>query len=228
MTDRRYNPIYSIPEVAAYLHIQPATLRSWVLGRSYKTRAGEKRFSEPLILIADSKTKTMSFINLIEAHVLSAIRKAHNVPMHNIRPALQHLSEKYGVNHPLAEYDLLTDGLDIFINECNSLISVNRQGQIALRPILTGYLSRITRDDKGIPARLFPFPTPGMAEIQANEKENLFVIDFSVAFGRRLVNGTGVPVDEIIDRVEAGESLDSIAEDFEIDKKKLEAVISAA
>lgn len=226
--DRRYNPIYSIPEVAAYLHIQPATLRSWVLGRNYKTRTGEKRFSEPLILIADPKTHTLSFINLIEVHVLSAIRKAHNVPMHNIRPALLHLSDKYDVTHPLAECDLLTDGLDLFIEECNNLISVNRQGQIALKPMLTGYLSRIIRDDQGIPARLFPFATPGMAEIQANAKENLFVIDFNVAFGRRLVNGTGVPVDEIIDRVEAGESLDSIAEDFEIDKNKLEVVVSAA
>ncbi|MGE5241209.1 MAG: hypothetical protein ACM3NI_06125 [Bacteroidota bacterium] len=36
---------------------------------------GERRFA-PIIEIADNKHKRLSFINLIEAHVLSAIRLA--------------------------------------------------------------------------------------------------------------------------------------------------------
>ncbi len=221
--DRRYNPIYSIPEVASYLHLQPATLRAWVLGRHYVTRQGEKRFSEPLISIADPQNCRMSFINLIEAHVLSAIRKTHQIPMHNIRPALEHMAKKYRVEHPLAEYNLLTDGLDIFVEEFNLLVNLTNRGQLTLKSFLESYLKRIERDSSGLPARFYPAP-----QILDSENSKIFVVDFNVSFGKMTVNGTGIPVESILDRFEAGEELASLAEDFNIDIAKLEAVISAA
>ncbi|PIQ28110.1 hypothetical protein COW36_05270 [bacterium (Candidatus Blackallbacteria) CG17_big_fil_post_rev_8_21_14_2_50_48_46] len=221
--DRRYRPIYSLPEVASYLHIQPATLRSWVLGRHYVTRNGEKRFSEPLITIADPEHIRLSFINMIEAHVLSAIRKTHQIPMHNIRPAIDHLAKKYGVEHPLAEYNLLTDGLDLFIEEFNQLVNLTNRGQLTLKTFLESYLKRIERDSTGLPARFYPAPT-----IMDSKDSKIFVVDFNVSFGRMTINGTGIPVESVLDRYDAGEDLKSLADDFNIDVNKLEAVISAA
>src|SRR4028118_1954 len=82
--DPRDIPIYSIPQAAQYLRLRKDRLRDWVGGWFSKTKA-DKRFFEPLIKLAhpnnfelppQSKTTLISFINLVEAHVLIAIFKA--------------------------------------------------------------------------------------------------------------------------------------------------------
>lgn len=47
-TDRREEAAYPLSEAARYLKVAPATLRAWVLGRSYPTAGGAQRF-QPLI-----------------------------------------------------------------------------------------------------------------------------------------------------------------------------------
>jgi hypothetical protein len=66
---------YSIGEAAHYLRIPVATLRSWVRGRFYPTEHG-RRFFKPLIELPDPNLGSLSFVNLVEAHVLDAIRRA--------------------------------------------------------------------------------------------------------------------------------------------------------
>jgi hypothetical protein len=73
--DLRELPAYSIAEAAHYLRIPIATLRSWVRGRHYPTEAGEK-FFKPVIDLPDPNLASLSFVNLVEAHVLDAIRGA--------------------------------------------------------------------------------------------------------------------------------------------------------
>ena len=67
-------PAYGIKEAAHYLSIPNATLRSWVLGRHYPTGTG-KRFFWPIIELPDKDQRLLSFVNLVEAHVLDAIRR---------------------------------------------------------------------------------------------------------------------------------------------------------
>src|SRR3990170_4392765 len=45
-------PAYSLPEAAHYLRIPAATLRSWVIGRSYPTERG-KKWARALVSMAD-------------------------------------------------------------------------------------------------------------------------------------------------------------------------------
>ncbi len=58
MTTSRYDPreapSYGIVEAAHYLNLPKATLRSWVLGRRYKTSQGVQQF-QPLITVADKE-----------------------------------------------------------------------------------------------------------------------------------------------------------------------------
>ena len=83
---------YGITEVSRYLTIPVATLRSWVQGRLYPTEEGEG-FFKPLIQIPDIDEPFLSFQNLVEAHVLRAIRN-RNVSMPNIRTAINYLRDK--------------------------------------------------------------------------------------------------------------------------------------
>ena len=71
-------PAYGITEVGHYLQIPPSTLRSWVKGRFYPTEAGHQ-FFEPLIAlpeVIESGPILLSFINVVEVHVLDALRQA--------------------------------------------------------------------------------------------------------------------------------------------------------
>lgn len=68
--DVRELPAYGVAEAAHYLLVPRATLRSWVAGMSYGSDA-ERKFFKPIIQPAATSPVALSFINLIEAHVLA-------------------------------------------------------------------------------------------------------------------------------------------------------------
>ena len=114
--DPRLMPTYTIAEAARYLYVSVSTLRSWVVGRPYSTSSGDRYF-QPIIPPPDSKRPLLSFTNLVEAHVLAAIRRHHKVTLPNVRSAVDHLRTKYGVDHPLADVRFKTDGVSLFIDQ---------------------------------------------------------------------------------------------------------------
>lgn len=92
LDDARNRPAYPLAEAARYLKLAPATLRSWIAGRSYPAGGGVRRFS-PLIRPAAGPPPLLSFWNLIEAHVLRALRTEHGVSVKDVRTAL-HYAER--------------------------------------------------------------------------------------------------------------------------------------
>src|SRR5271163_3074445 len=73
-SDAREIPTYTISEAAHYLLIPPATLRSWTVGRYYPVQHGRRLF-KPILSVPQESPVMLSFVNLIEAHVLDAIRR---------------------------------------------------------------------------------------------------------------------------------------------------------
>jgi hypothetical protein len=101
--DPRELPAYSLTEAAQYLRMPEATLRSWVVGRPYPTMDGW-RFFRPVIHLPDSGRPVLSFINMVEAHVLEAIRRGENIALHKVRAAMDFLERHYRSRHPLVEH----------------------------------------------------------------------------------------------------------------------------
>jgi len=100
----REMPAYPFVEAAHYLHIPVATLRAWCVGYNYQ--GGSKRF-KPVIRLDGKKADGLSFLNLVEAHVLSAIRRQHQIPLPKIRHALDYVAKHLKLNRPLwqAQFD---------------------------------------------------------------------------------------------------------------------------
>jgi uncharacterized protein (DUF433 family) len=223
--DPRAIPTYGIYESAHALKIPTETLRSWIHGRTYPTRHGKKRF-EPLITLPDPELSLLSFINLVEAHVLDAIRYKDKLPLENIRYGLDHLREKYGSEHPLVEYEFQHDGVDLFTeierDVQRDLVNVSKKGQIAIREIMTAYLRRIARDSKGSAIALYPFLK---RDRQLVEGPKLVLIDPRISFGKPILVGVGVPTSVIADREEAGESVDDLAQDYGCESSEIEQAI---
>jgi uncharacterized protein (DUF433 family) len=207
-TDRRDIPSYGTMEAAHYLRVPPATIRDWVSGRYYPTTAG-KQFAKPIIHLPDPERKVLSFMNLVEVHVLDAIRREHKIPLDKVRRALQYLSKQLPSPHPLADREFETDGMDLFIQKVDELINLSQDGQLAMRTLLEAHLRRIERDASGIPIKLYPFTRKGEPE-----QPKAVVIDPQVSFGRPVLAGTGIATAIIAERYKAGESIEDLAEDY--------------
>src|ERR1017187_8294570 len=106
--DPRVFPAYSMPEGARYLRMPAATLRSWVVGRLYPV-AGQSQRSRPLIHLHHPKGHYLSFINLVEAHVLAAIRRRYGVELPKVRRALDYVKRQFQIERPLIDQTFQTD-----------------------------------------------------------------------------------------------------------------------
>lgn len=199
-------PAYRVAEAALYLGIPAATLRYWVKGARYRTRGGV-RTAAPLIQTPEPGV--LSFLNLVEAHVLDAIRRQHKLSLQGVRRALDYLEDRFPAKHPLAEESFATDGANLFVERYGELVNVSAGGQMALREVLDAHLRRIERDDAGLPVRLFPY-----IRRTALDEPRRIAIDPRVQFGRPVLAGTGIPTEVIAERFKAGESLDDLARDY--------------
>jgi len=206
--DPRRLPAYTLGEAARYLRLPQQTLRSWAVGRSYPTGSGKKR-SLPALAIAAKHPPILSFVNLVEAHVLASITREFDVPLQRVRRAITFLQREFESKHPLIEQALETDRRDLFIREAGRLINVTQEGQAAFGEVLEMYLRRIEWDVSGVAARLYPFT--GRAEVGA---PRAVVIDPGVAFGKPVLVGTGIPTVIVAERFKAGESFADLASDY--------------
>lgn len=221
--DLREIPAYNITEAARHLNIPLATLRSWVKGRYYPVGNGQQRFFKPAIILPDPNRAQLSFINLIEAHVLDGMRRQHSVPFYNVRRALDTLKEQYPSEHPLADNWFQTDGKDLFIEDYLSrdiLINLSQSGQIELKELIQAYLKRIDRDIKGIPTKLYP-----VVKTRTIQEPPLVEIDPLISFGKPVLVGSGIPTAVIYDRFSAGERTVDIAEDYGRERSEIEEAV---
>ena len=215
----REMPAYNIAEASHYLRIPRATLASWVKGRWYDTEKG-KKFFKPLLELPDNALPSLSFINLVEAHVLDALRRDHNIPMYKIRAALDYVQKNFSSKHPLIDQKFETDGMDLFVSAFEKLISVTKEGQLAMREMISAYLKRVERDEHGIASRLYPFTR----KRDLNEPR-LIVIDPEISFGRPVIVGTGIATSAVAERFKAGESLEELAKDYGCDPEKIQEAV---
>lgn len=214
-TDKWDVPIYTYAEAAYYLGIHKGTLRTWVVGRIIPLRTGQTQWLDPLIPAADGHAGLMSFYNLAEAHILAASRYKHRVPLRNIRNAIRYLHKAYPSPHPLLSMDFHTDGLDLFVKGLTEVENLSRQGQLGFKPILDLFLHRIEFDEKFRPKKIWPL-VKGQPE-----GDRIVSMVFGVSAGRPTIDGTGVPIMMLWQRNQAGEDVEEIADDYDIDVSKV-------
>ncbi len=208
-------PVYGFSEAARYLKIAQATLRSWIIGRSYPKDTGAGYF-KPLIKISDKKLRLLSFNNLIEAYVLRALRQDHGVSIKALRTALDYAQSEFNIPRLLLSDDLRTTAGELFLQRYGELINLSKSGQLALRKMLEAHLQRIEWDRK-FAIRLYPFID--------FDKKKLIAIDPTMKFGRPFISRKGISTSILVDRIDAGESTDAIADDYELDVNEVEMAI---
>lgn len=193
-------PLYTLRDVAIFLGIPEATLRTWVRGRSYPIQNGTA-WSEPLLNTTGDSL--LSFNNLVEANVLAALRKVHQVPMNRVREAIDY-ARRLGHPRPLL-LDLKAGLGEVFLDHYGELVALSRKGQMALKAIVESYLNRVERDKQGRPLRFHP-------AIGVQSASERVVLDPLIGYGAPTVKGIKTHV--IAMRFEVGETEQELAEDY--------------
>lgn len=219
-SDPREVPLYTIPRASRYLKIPQRTIRGWVMGRKHLAESGERLY-EPVIILPNINSPILSFMNLVEAHVLSGMRRLENVPFHKVRSGLSFLESQFPTPHPLADRLFETDGVDLFIRELDQLINISRSGQVEMQEVVSNYLRRIDRDVNTGVVRLYPF----LRKAPSLDEPRRVMIDPLISFGRPVLAGTGVPTDVIAERFYAGETFDGLAKDYDVTEEQVEEAI---
>lgn len=212
-------PAYSPSEAARYLKLPVATLRSWVAGRRYARAGGIARF-QPLIHPPQRKPPLLSFWNLVEAHVLRSLRTEHGVSLKALREALRYAEGRLGIERLLLREELRTHGGQVFLDRYGELTNLSASGQIAIRHMLEEHLARIEWDARRFPIRLYPFM--GRTSSSGNRP---IAIDPQISFGRPIVVRAGVTTAVIAERIDAGESVQSIAADYALTEPEIREAV---
>lgn len=213
-------PTYTIPEAAHYLRMPTGTLRDWLLGCKYSVKGGaERKQTAPLVDLADTQGRLMSFVNLAEAHVLGAFRRTHGVPLHNIRQALDFVVEKHRWKHPLIEQEFATDGISMFVDHLGQLVDASAKGQVVMRTMLDEHLKRLARNERGV-YRLYPFTRPSFID----NPMSVF-IDPTIAFGRPVLATARIPTAALAQRYLAGETIEHLARDYDCETLDIQEAI---
>jgi uncharacterized protein (DUF433 family) len=206
LSDIIREPLYPISHAAHYVNVNPATLETWVNGRKYLTKSGQQ-YSQPLIPLEPNAGGLLSFTNLLEAHVLRAMRKVYYLKMPCIRESLDYVSKKLGNERPLATADFQTDGATLFINHLGELIDLANSKQTLLGEMIQ-HLTRIERNTEGLARKLYP-----MTRIASLDKK-IIVINPIVSQGRPIIESRGVTTSIIADRWRAGDTFDILQKDY--------------
>lgn len=224
-------PLYTLAEAARYLDVPPSTLTSWAKGYRQQPPGRPAVVGAPVLTAIHNTSirgPVVPFVGLAEGLVLSAIRQG-GVPLQRIRPALAQLEKEFGVQHALASKRLYTDGAEVLFDYAKNggdpdaaraarELVVVRNGQRVFSDVVEAYLRRIEFGKDGY-ARLIHLPAYQVADV---------VVDPTRGFGQPIFARGGARLEDAIAMFRAGESLDTVAEEYGVPRSDIEDAVRIA
>ena len=218
-------PLYTVAEAARFLSVPPSTFSTWAKGYVRRPPGRLEVTGAPIVssVTAEPGYPTIPFVGLAEGMVLAAFRRA-GVSLQQIRRAVYVLNEEIGVQHALASERLYLNGAVILFDYAESEDEhlagltevVSRQKVFA--PVVEEYLRRISYAADGWDQRLTS-PATERAVVLADPQR---------VFGRPIFAKGAAPVESVIGRWKAGESIAHVAEDFGVPAGDVEDYLRAA
>jgi uncharacterized protein (DUF433 family) len=205
-------PMYGLSEAALYLRVPVKTLEYWIFG---------KGSIKPLIQAAGQHPRSLSFMNLLECHMLAAMKKIYNLKLPKIRRALADLNSHNEFKHPLIEQPLFTNRIDLLLKDLDHIVNIsrkNKQGQYEIPEIVSVHLERVEWDKETF--KFYPF----VRERSAQEPKYI-LISPKVGFGKPVIAGTGISTAVIASRFNARESMPDLAQEYGLTEEQIEEAI---
>jgi uncharacterized protein (DUF433 family) len=222
----RSGKAYTVAQAARLADTSPATVRRWLRGYH-----APHHHMDPVFGAKDTDASRLSFLELIELIVASTFRRSTGkhpgISLEKIRRAHSYAREEWGLPYPFASLNLLHDGAHI-LREFDAketggptLLALDEGGQWALPGAVIDQFdnhlefSHKPNDPFAIRWRPYGIGFP-------------VVVDPHVAGGQPTVAGRAVTVETLRSRRDGGESIQSLAEDYELPVRTVEDVLERA
>ena len=211
--DPREVPAYTIVDAARYLTVPYYTLHSWV--RPIQFRA-DREYSERPLIERPNASQHLSFLNLIEGHIVKALLKTRSVPLADLRQAVYYCEREFNIAHLFVHKDFKVGNRNLFIEKYGQHINLSKGGQLTLSTLLDLHLDRVHYDGD-LPVELNPFVLDRVTKIVS--------ISPYVAFGKPVVSDRKITTEVIAERYELGETEEELARDYDIGREKIQEAI---
>lgn len=211
----RDRPSYTMAEAARYLSIPAPTIRAWFPGLDYP-----RQCFKPVIRKAAPDDRRLSFLNLVEAHVLRALRTRRGISMIDVRKVVDDVQERLGIDRLLISPKLKAGAGRMFIDLYSELIELPMSAQIVIRSAFDHHLEAVVHDPGGVPLKLYPWmPDP------LGWPRTTIMIDPKVSFGTPVTAYRGISTAVLTDMIDAGVRLDDLAAEYGLSSEEVEDAI---
>ncbi len=199
-------PLYSEAEAARLLRLPQATLHYWLEGKSHRGHT-----YPPVIRVDATGDRTLTWDEFIEAAMLRQYRRVENIPMRELRLAIDDLRKRFDCLYPLSRLRPWVDEGTLILREVQERAGLPAEycfvaavgGQLMLLPAAESFVRRVDwvgndpgawrpHDDAASPVRIRP----------------------DLRFGRPSV--AGVSTEVVWEHLEADESPEEVAEQFDL------------
>lgn len=203
--------LYDEALAAEVLRVPRPTLHYWLEGGEQRGRT-----YAPVLRPMATGSHTVTWGEFVEARYLREYRRSLGASMQRLRAFIQYLRAELGVPYPLAHArPWVGPGRRLFISAQEQVglppelwACVEPQtGVMLLLPPAESFLERVEFDDakdRGVVVRVRP-----------SGPDSQVVIDPEVRFGSPTVRG--IPTETIAEQVAAGDSVESVTRDFDLD-----------
>lgn len=204
-------PILTLSATSRHLDIPKGTLHAWLTDSR-----------GPLVHRVEDQPHnwpTIPFVGVVEAHVLRMLRHDLGLSMPKVREAALAVRGEFDTPYALATKRVATDGAEIFIEYASGEIARARDGQRPFREVIDTHLRFIEWGEDGWPAAI---------RLQQYEDVAPVIIDPRFAWGQPVVEENRVPIAAITEMWRAGDTMELIADEFELTREQVEAICRAA
>jgi uncharacterized protein (DUF433 family) len=219
-------PLYTLAEAGRFLDVPTSTFTTWARGYVRRPPGRPPVRGEPIVTSIEAARNfpTIPFIGLAEGMVLAAFRRA-GVSLQHIRSAVAILEREIGIDHALASRRLYSDGAVILFDYADAEEDEELAGltevvsrQRVFSPVVQEYLTRIEYARDGWARQL----------VSPKTRDHVVVVDPRRAFGQPIFVHGAAPVESVISRWKAGESIEHVAQDFGVPPNDVEDYLRAA
>ena len=205
---RRFElPAYPVGDAARYVGRTPQVVGQWTSGKTAV-------ISEPR-----PSGQPLSYLQLVESSVITVFRDL-GVSLQRVRKAHSYLRRTFRVEHPFAQLRLKTDGAHVIKSiddlelSTDPVLIADENGQEAWGELIAERLEEFDYAQSGLASRWW-----------LRGRERQIVIDPNVSFGMPSIECTGVATWAVAGRVNSGEPVRSVAEDFGISETEVEDAV---
>jgi uncharacterized protein (DUF433 family) len=212
MIDRFTDGLLTPAETSSHLQIPQSTLHDWLKGRA----AGAPLVHE--VEPARPGQPSVPFVAVAEAYVLRSLRTM-GLRMSQIREAAEAVRDAFDTPYGLVSRRIATDGIDLFIEHGLGDLRRARDGQTPIREVVDRYLRYLSWDAGD------DFPSSLRLRQYGNTVP--VVIDPRFGHGLPVVAANRVPVKSLTDLWEAGESVEDIAYEYDMEPDQVDTLCQA-